>query len=519
MSEEDIKERYLFIGYDRRITGQKTAKGRDIIGNKGIGKLAGFGISKKIRVVTVKDKVQSEFELDRDIFDDLKALTEFKIPITSMPVELPDGTKLFLKSFTDKFNPIDENQLREHLFKVLPHAPEFTLNVNGHICSAGDVEGEKIPFESVIEGYGEIHGFYVVANTRQRQPGLIIRVRKRAVTEPSLFDLGNRSHFSFSAEKIIGEVHADFLDPLINTSRDNFMEDAEEVQALRSHLRDFLKTIVDDLERRAEEDRTKKIITKPDVQEKLNNLPPHIRSNARRIIQGVISKYKNVNEQEIDELINWIIRYFESNVLRELMNSIMTADSKDIEKLSELIQNWGLRQLNNVTESIKNQIDIIIKLEELVASDKTLEIDLHNLIEANLWLVREGLELWASDKPLKSLLDNHIDELYKDKKDIRPDIVCRSRDNGERAIILEFKRPKETIRMEHCTQAFEYKSIILAHRPNIRFESFIIGRQYHPSVLASKEDLERAGLFLWSFSEILQRTRARFEEILKILSD
>jgi hypothetical protein len=96
-----------------------------------------------------------------------------------------------------------------------------------------------------------------------------------------------------------------------------------------------------------------------------------------------------------------------------------------------------------------------MRLEELVASDKSIEIDLHKLIESNLWLVREGLELWSSDKPLTTLLDGHIDDLYKDRKDIRPDLVCRSRNDGNEATILEFKRPKEKIKMEHVTQALE----------------------------------------------------------------
>ncbi len=71
---------------------------------------------------------------------------------------------------------------------------------------------------------------------------------------------------------------------------------------------------------------------------------------------------------------------------------------------------------------VETQINIIGRLEELVASDKAHEVDLHKLIETNLWLVREGLELWSSDKPLKTLLDCHIDNLYKDAMHIRPDL-------------------------------------------------------------------------------------------------
>lgn len=408
--------------------------------------------------------------------------------------------------------------MRRHLFKVLPNVTDFTVRVNEVPCSAEDVRGQKFSINQKIDGIGSISGFYVIADVRQKQPGVVIRVRKRAVTEPSLFGLEKRGHFSFSAEKIVGEIDADFLDPLVNTSRDNFLAEAEEVQTLNEHLHDFFQGVVDEIEKEAEGKRTKQLIEVPSVQEKLAKLPPHIRTKARRVIEGVVSKLKAATDEEVNELVDWIIRYFESNVLRELMNSIINADNDDIEKLSELIKDWGLRQVNSVAEIIDNQIKIIRKLEELTCSDRALEIEVHKLIEGNLWLVREGLELWASDKPLKKLLENEFDKMFRDNELERPDIVCRSRNGGNEAIILEFKRPKVNVKMDHVAQALRYQGIIKAHRPNISFDTFVIGRKYDADVLAAKDGLAKGGLYLWSFSEILQRTRARFEKILEILN-
>jgi hypothetical protein len=132
-------------------------------------------------------------------------------------------------------------------------------------------------------------------------------------------------------------------------------------------------------------------------------------------------------------------------------------------------------------------------------------------------VIREGLDLWSSDKPLKKVLDEQLDRLYKDRENIRPDLICRSRDNGKEAVILEFKRPKETIVMDHVTQALEYEALLGIHRPNIAFTTYVVGRTYHPSVLAAREKLEGASLHLWSMDEILQKARMRFEKILDIL--
>ena len=71
--------------------------------------------------------------------------------------------------------------------------------------------------------------------------------------------------------------------------------------------------------------------------------------------------------------------------------------------------------------------------------------------------------------------------------------------------------------MEHVTQALAHEAIIIKHRPNIAFETFVVGREYDPTVLAARKKLEGARLYLWSFSEILQSARMRFEKILEIL--
>src|ERR1035438_2271147 len=55
MTFDDLNEFYLTIGYERRCRGEKTEGGRDVMGRKGIGKLAGFGIAEDIVVRAVRD--------------------------------------------------------------------------------------------------------------------------------------------------------------------------------------------------------------------------------------------------------------------------------------------------------------------------------------------------------------------------------------------------------------------------------------------------------------------------------
>jgi hypothetical protein len=511
MSADDISEKFLYIGRNKREQGQRTPGGRLIIGSKGIGKLAGFGIAGTVEVITWRDGLQSIVTIDRDSLEDLQALSEHPFNISTSPTELSHGTKIRLLRLSKNLHLPSADVIRRHLYKALPKS-DMRIVVNDVECTAEDIAGERYTFAENIDGVGEVSGFYIIANGRQPSPGLAVRVRGRVVKEPALFGLDTRAHGFFTAEKIVGEVYAEFLDSeqdglqagdLINTTRDGFLEDSPIVKKFDIWAQDFLKKVIQGVDESEMRRRTDALLSRPAVRERLDRMPAHIRSTATKVVKGILAKLKNVAEDEAGELIEWVLRYYESNVLRELMRAIVAADVADAEKLGTLIQEWGLKQVNSVTDIIKTQIDIIGKLEQVVASNKALEIEVHTLIECNLWLIREGLELWSSDQPLKKLLDGHIDELYKDRQDIRPDLVCRSRNDGNEAVILEFKRPKEVVVMTHVTQALEYEVLIKKHRPNISFTTYVVGREYHPSVMAARDKLGGASLHLWSMQEIL----------------
>jgi hypothetical protein len=526
MTASEIDDNYLFIARDRRLQGQHSPGGRLLVGSKGIGKFAGFGIASRVQLTTWRNGFQSMITLDRANFDSLANIAAQAIPITTTPTEKEHGTKVRLSVLNSELSLPEIDALRRHLFKVLPQKPDFRVYVNDIECTADDVEGERSSIDQDISGIGHVSGFYIVAKNRQQAPGLAIRIRGRIVTEPSLFGIDTHSHGFFTSERIVGEINADFLDPesatdgsksLISTSRDRLLEDSPVVKAVESWAKSFLDKIIGGIDTKEQGGRIKHILERPGLHGRLDRMPAHVRGTAIKVVEGVIRKLRNTTDEEAAELIEWILRYYESNILRELMRAIITADVKDAQRLADLVQEWGLKQVGNIAEIIKTQIEIIEKLEELTQSEKAKEIQLHKLIENNLWLVREGLELWSSDKPLKTLLDGRIDEIYKERKAIRPDLVCRSRDEGSQAVILEFKKPAEVIKMEHVTQALEYEGLIHKHRPALHFETYVVGREYDPSVLAAREKLEAASLHLWSFSEILQRARARFERILEIL--
>src|SRR3989339_1222673 len=75
MDESAIRDEYMMLGSDHKRKIKKThIFGRLPIGNKGIGKLAGLGIAKKISVTTIKDGKEYNFSIDREELKRVKTL-------------------------------------------------------------------------------------------------------------------------------------------------------------------------------------------------------------------------------------------------------------------------------------------------------------------------------------------------------------------------------------------------------------------------------------------------------------
>ena len=345
MSCEDIKEKFLFIGWNRREAGQRTPAGRLIIGSKGIGKLAGFGIASTVQITSWRDDVQSIVKIDRELLNDIKALSEHPFVIASTPTERSNGTKVRLMKLSPELNLPSTEMIRRHLYRTLPRVPGFRILVNNLECTAEDIPGERHDFAEEIKDVGQVTGFYIIANSRQAPPGLAVRVRGRIVKEPSLFGLDTRSHGFFTAEKIVGEANAEFLDPeqagmqvhdLISTTRDGLLEDSPIVHRFDEWALEFLQKVVQGSDQSETTRRTDALLNRPAVKERLERMPPHVRGTATKVVRGMLPKLRNVDENEAGDLIEWVLRYYESNILRELMRAIIAADTKDAEKLAGL---------------------------------------------------------------------------------------------------------------------------------------------------------------------------------------
>ena len=180
-----------------------------------------------------------------------------------------------------------------------------------------------------------------------------------------------------------------------------------------------------------------------------------------------------------------------------------------------MLSEWSVRDIAGVANLVKQQIQIIKKLETLVNND-AIEIQIHRLFEKNLWLINDEYKLWQSNTSIKNILEKKLSEKFRDKEELKPDLVCL--ENSSKAVIIEFKRPRITISPKDLTQALEYKGIIQKESPSIsHLTTFVIGKKYDESIRAIKEEQKKSGNFLMSYSDVLSKAERKFKDILNIL--
>ena len=542
MTPDDLENAYLHLGRDRRESdgegAEVTAGGRPVIGNKGIGKLAGFGIAQTISIRTWRDGQETSFTLDREKLDLIDDLSEFEIVARTRSITRSgSGTEVKLTDLLDDIKTVDEAKLRAYLARHLPARKGWSIKVNGNEAKPEDIPGERFEFSDTIDGFGKVTGYYVVASDRRSlQPGFAIRIRDRVVQEPTLFGLNQQTHGYFNLVRIIGELNPDFLDPVegtqsrrdkfvINTSRSGFNPEDEGVQALEEYAARKLVTIAAGLASQRNQERKKAAIKRnPDFETRLKALGPDVYERLDQAIESVIARLsKNEDDETVDEIVDLIIRYYESDALRIILETLRSAAPEEVERLGRLLAEYGAARIGEVAEILHTQLEVIQVLHDKVG-EGVLEAEIHTIIAKNIWLLREDLTYWFDNKTFATKLKGKLGDEFEFASGKRPDLVCYDDrhlqpvqgSSPKRLLVVEFKRPGVRISSKELQQVMLYKSVFKSALGDLEpddIDVIILGDEFDPSF-----DREAISYKILSYEELLVNARDRYRDLYESLA-
>lgn len=499
MTPDQADEFYLRVGKDRRTDpkqgGQSREKHRPVMGRKGIGKLAPFGVCRTIEIrsaggtETDAGYKVSHFELDYDsILDDTSDDDNEYHPPT-----LPDdgkfdprpGTTIRLKNFLPRTVPDKETFARQLGYRFLPLS-DFQILVEDtkteepeepfelHLHDIRIVEDTKIivdnrPIDTQSGEQLKVTGWVAMAKESYKNVEFAgIRIYARGKVVAITRDFGSLAGFTgeFVARSyLVGELHADWLDEeddLIQTHRQDILWSTELGQAFS----EWGKSLLREVARKGREPRRTSVRAsfmkvsrlKEIAKERFND--PEIETAAFDLgeqIGGFASEDELNDEEYVHDLREIILAVAPHKLLFDTFKRIeqMAAEGAgkiDMNELVKLFNTSRIAQLASFGQIAEEKIRAIDLLDDLTRRPSANEQEYQKILEDAPWLIdprwvlitanqslasfRNEFEKWhATEYGTEIMTTTQIDHPSK-----RPDFVLLN--IGSELVAIEIKPPK-----------------------------------------------------------------------------
>ncbi len=492
MSIEDMNMKYLRVGYRRRDedveTGRKTAKGRPVMGRKGLGKLSLFSIADTIEVHSSKHGVAQGFRMSVEGIHEAVRNKEpyHPTPLDESELGITAGTKIVLRDIKRQRLGRGVLARRRRLarrFSVIGQAHGFTVSIDGQPITIADRDDlSKVQFLWTLEDYEPENGSVDHVIERETLPsrleswdmgwcvkgwigtarfpkdldsedsgnlnGIVVFARGRLFHENVLDKLNDGRLYT---KYLTGQIEADFLDvddkPDIATSdRQRVQEDDERYMQLIA----FLRSRMNQVEKRWSEWRRKHEVekakeTSPALKEWFESLPDGFRKSAETLI-AKLSALPVEEEEDRKLMYKHGILAFERMKLRGSADELAT-HVHDIDKLLLILADRDALEASLYRDIVKSRLDAIRDFQG-IADDNAKESVLQKYLFDHLWLLDPAWERATSSVVMETRLTTDgvlTQEMTEKEKLGRVDIAYRTM--AGKHIIVELKRVNRKMKL------------------------------------------------------------------------
>jgi hypothetical protein len=529
MTVTDMNEKYLRVGYRRREEdenhGKFTAKGRQVMGRKGLGKLSLFSIANLIDVQSAKDGQAHGLRMSVDgIHESVEKKEPFyrPDPLPAEEITVTAGTKIVLKDIKRQRLGRGAAALRKRLarrFSVIGALHDFTITIDGKPITTDDrgdlpivqflwtmgefepepssipkvLEQEKLPHRSdAWDDDWSVDGWIGTARLPKQLDsedagnlnGIVVFARGRLFHENILDKVNDGRLYT---KYLTGQIEADFLDeddePDIATSdRQRVQEDDPRYAQLLSFLRSRLTQVEKrwtEWRRKHEVEKAKE--TSPALVEWFDSLPEGFRRSAEILI-AKLSALPVDEDEDRKVLYRHGILAFERMRLRGSTEDFV-ASIHDVDKLLSVLADRDALEASLYRDIVRSRLDAIKDFQGIV-DENAKEKVLQQYLFDHLWLLDAAWERATDSEIMESRLVGEgviTDDLTEKEKLGRVDIAYRT--NAGKHIIVELKkvgRKMKLLELQEQGQTYvdKLRKILLAQEekaPNIEVV-FVVGK-------------------------------------------
>lgn len=482
MTADDVEEFYLVVGRNRRVD-QSAPADRRVMGRKGIGKLAGFGIATRVELLTWRDGQATRLPMD---MEELKlAPGEVRdVPLEGEVMESPDdlpattGTRVTLSGLR-QVTALDPDRLVESLARRFSRTVrgEMKIHVNGTPVGEPEVEFEyRVPLDGwATEEVGSdrvryFYGFSPTTLKNSEMRGFVVYVRgKTAQAPPYFFDVEATATAQHGTKYLFGAVEADFLDEgeadeddVISTDRQEVDWETPRATVLKEWGQALTRRALREWRERREEQSEEWVLEDPDLSARIGQLDAHSRAKVTGFVR-TLGQGEDPDRDRVLNLAGALVAAFEYQHFHDLISDIEEVGD-DPELLSELLERilaWKVLESRAILEIVDGRLSIVDRFGKMVAEGAPERApvvgveNLHDLITAFPWLLNPDWQVFEHERELSSLLRDWADEEANDREEReRVDFLALS--SPETLVVVEIKRPQSSTSLDDLQRLQRY---------------------------------------------------------------
>ena len=511
MTAQEINEYYLNVGYNRRVSRSEVTPKfeRRVMGRKGIGKLAPFGICHEVEVLSAGGDLTEQGYLVSNLILDLEKMLEEKkdengnvLPYHPVPGPKDEtyadsaGTKLILRRFDRRRVPVAE-QLDRQLaarfglsqenwqVRLEDSANEHeeielgTLNVD--VMSATRMEVDSRPVK--VEGeFRPVSGWVAYAKDPYKDEvmaGVRLYARGKIVAQTRDFDIKTGFTGEFKMRSYLtGAIHAEWLDEeedFVRTDRQDIIWNSDVGNALRDWGRKLLRELAANAEASTQRRAWNIFLEDSRLEQRLLAAHPRdraIRDSVLRAAKPLVARADRdaLKTQAFrDRMVRLAYAIGPHSALLATLDEVASLSEGSTEIIVELFEKARIVEIYSLGQVAQERMGAIAQLRSLASSPDTVELQLQKLIETAPWILhsdwtplsfnqslastRANFESWYLANYGTPIVTSTIDNPRK-----QPDFVMLN--HSGRLEVIEIKRPCHALTTTEFNRAFDYLAAV-----------------------------------------------------------
>lgn len=467
MTADELNKQYLSVGADRRKrTGSDKSreKLRPVMGRKGIGKLAPFGICETVEVITAGGEATARgYRVSHIVMRLGEMLADTEAEYNPEPGELDGtytskhGTTIKLRDFFRKRVPSREELDRQLCARFGLTREDWKVTIHNSLQSEQlfelgtlkidyvedtriDLSNRPVPYS---DAYLSVRGFVAYAAKPYKDPamaGVRIYARGKIVAQTRDFEINSGFTGEFKMRSyLVGEIHAEWLDQeddLVRSDRQDIIWASDQGEALKLWGQHLIKELAKRADEAMRREKWKEFQRKAELDKKLGNAAakePELRDSiteAAKLLVKDVDPEALEDQEHVDRIADLAIAIGPHRTLLGTLREVAETTATTVDAVMALFHRARLAEMYSLGQVADKRLEVIGKLEELIADRTTLERPLQELIEQAPWIlapewtplgmneslkrVRASFEVWYfknhGDEIVTSAIDNERKE-------------------------------------------------------------------------------------------------------------